>query len=592
MESQPVDPADLTGPGDRDEALDGLTELLRAAEIVGEDVLNWARHESRMSGRKIHQLLIERVPAVERDVWRILAEYVGLPFDDLTGRRSSADLAHLAPSHVAFSYHLAPLENVDGVTTVAIAQPETLAALDEVTALTGTAITAVLSPPADLERFIQALYGLGAETVDELAVPEAGVGPIRISAAESHSIGEALDSDQQASIKRFVNQILIQAIKDGASDIHIEPYERQLRVRFRLDGQLQEVPVPPMIKQFESAIVSRLKVLANLDIAEKRLCQDGQMRLMVVGRPVDVRVSVLPTIYGEGVVLRLLDRQVQFRGLDSIGMTPEMLVEYRKLLERTQGLILVTGPTGSGKTTTLYSSMTHVNRPRRKIITIEDPVEYRLEGITQIQVKESIGLSFSNLLRNILRHDPDVIMIGEIRDRETANMALSAAMTGHLVFASLHTNDAPTTVARLQNMGAPAYLVAAGLEVVLAQRLVRRICPHCREVDAPLPDQVASDLPILDGQTLYRGAGCEACRYSGYLGRMGLFEFFVAGDAIREMVLTGATAAALSAEAVREGMIPLRQAGAQLVRDGQTTIEEILRVTRDVRRNGHGETAS
>jgi len=574
-------------PAGADGAFDGLVELIRAAGIVSDDVLNWARHESRMYGRHVHQLLLERVPAVERDLWRILAEYVGAPFDDLSGRTRSVELIDRVPSHLAFSHHLAPVAVADGVMTVAVAQPSALGVLDEIAAVTGTQVTAVLSPPSDLERFIQALYGLGAETVDSLAgeTPDVDT-PIRIIAAESHSLSDALDNVQQASITTFVNQILIQAIKDGASDIHIEPYEQRLRVRFRIDGQLQEVPVPPTVKQFESSIISRVKVLGSLDIAEKRLCQDGQMRLVVLGRPIDVRISVLPTIYGEGVVLRLLDRQVQFRSLDTIGMAPGMLGEYRRMLERTQGLILVTGPTGSGKTTTLYSSMTHVNRPRRKIITIEDPVEYRLEGITQIQVKEQIGLSFSNLLRNILRHDPDVIMIGEIRDSDTANMALSAAMTGHLVFASVHTNDAPTTVARLRNMGAPSYLIAAGLEVVLAQRLVRCICPNCKQPEPPPSEQILTEFPALAGHTLYRGAGCADCRFSGYQGRTGVFELLLATDSIREMVLSEATASALRDEALARGMVPLRQAGASLVLAGRTTLAELMRVTGDLRANG------
>jgi len=558
--------------------------MVREAKIVAEDVLTWACHESRAYARPVHDLLLERVPAVEGGLWRLLASYMGVPFDDLAGRARSTDLTRRIPSQMAFNYHLAPLEVADDVLTVAVARPEALGRLDEVAAVTGMPVRAVLSPPSNLDRFIQALYGLGAEAVDSLSEElQPDVAPMRILEVESHDLPDGLDGDGQGSITAFVNRLLIQAIKDGASDIHIEPYENRLRVRFRLDGQLQEVPVPPSVKQFEAAIISRVKVLGNLDIAEKRLCQDGQMRLTVLGRPVDVRISVLPTIYGEGVVLRLLDRQVQFRSLDTLGMDPAMLEAYRALLERTGGLILVTGPTGSGKTTTLYSSMTHVNRPRRKIITIEDPVEYRLEGITQIQVKESIGLSFSTLLRSILRHDPDVIMVGEIRDSETANMALSAAMTGHLVFASVHTNDAPTTVARLRNMGAPSYLIAAGLEVVLAQRLVRQLCPRCRQEAPPPTAKVIEDFPVLAGRTLYRAVGCEHCRHTGYQGRTGVFECLIADDEIRQMTLSQATVADLRAAAVRRGMVPLRQAGMRLVVEGITTLDEVLRVTGDLR---------
>ncbi|MFW6146500.1 MAG: GspE/PulE family protein [Planctomycetota bacterium] len=570
------------------DAFADFVAMVRDAGLVAEDVLTWACHESRAYGRPVHELLLERVPAVERDLWRLLAQYMGVPFDDLAGRARSTDLTRRIPSQMAFSHHLAPVAVDDGVLTVAVARAAALGGLDEVAAITGMPVRAVLSPPSHVDRFIQALYGLGAETVDSLSEAARGeAAPMRILEVESHNLPDGLDGDRQGSITAFVNQLLIQAIKDGASDIHIEPYEHRLRVRFRLDGQLQEVPVPPSVKQFEAAIISRVKVLGNLDIAEKRLCQDGQMRLTVLGRTVDVRISVLPTIYGEGVVLRLLDRQVQFRSLDTLGMDEGMLDAYRALLERPGGLILVTGPTGSGKTTTLYSSMTHVNRPRRKIITIEDPVEYRLEGITQIQVKESIGLGFSTLLRSILRHDPDVIMVGEIRDSETANMALSAAMTGHLVFASVHTNDAPTTVARLRNMGAPSYLIAAGLEVVLAQRLVRRLCPSCRQEAPPPAATLLEDFPVLAGRTLYRAVGCDDCRHTGYQGRTGVFECLLVDDEIRQVTLSEATVVDLRAAAVRHGMVPLRQAGMRLVSEGVTTLDEVLRVTGDLQ-NGAG----
>ncbi|NLF32625.1 MAG: type II/IV secretion system protein [Planctomycetes bacterium] len=573
-------------------AADAFTDfaaMVREADLVAADVLTWACHESRAYGKPLHDLLLERVPAVERELWRLLARYMGVPFDDLAGRARSTDLTRRIPSSMAFGHHLAPLAIEEGVLVVSVARPAALGGLDEIAAITGMPVRAVLSPPSHLDRFIQLLYGLGAETVDSLSeeTPQDHT-PIRILEAESHALSDGLDGDRHGSITAFVNRLLIQAIKDGASDIHIEPYEHRLRVRFRLDGQLQEVPVPPSVKQFEAAIISRVKVLGNLDIAEKRLCQDGQMRLTVLGRSVDVRISVLPTIYGEGVVLRLLDRQVQFRSLDTIGMDAAMLAAYRAMLERPGGLILVTGPTGSGKTTTLYSSMTHVNRPRRKIITIEDPVEYRLEGITQIQVKESIGLSFSNLLRSILRHDPDVIMVGEIRDSQTANMALSAAMTGHLVFASVHTNDAPTTVARLRNMGAPSYLIAAGLEVVLAQRLVRRLCPSCRQEAPPPAPKLLEDFPVLAGRTLWRAVGCEHCRQSGYQGRTGVFECLLANEEIRQMTLSEATVADLRAAAIRHGMVPLRQAGMRLVSEGATTLDEVLRVTGDLHDDGRG----
>ena len=459
---------------------------------------------------------------------------------------------------------------------------------DHVSTLAGEQARMVLGPRSRLNRFIQNGYGLGADTVSELVNGD-GNGhsdsPIKLVAPEPVAINDDLDSTQEASVTRFVNQILIEAVKAKASDVHIEPYEQQLRVRFRVDGVLNEIHVPPAIKQLEQVIISRVKVLGDLDIAEKRLSQDGQIRLNVLGRMVDVRVSVLPSIYGESVVLRILDRQAQFQDLGEIGMPEGMLRDCRRVLSLAQGLVLVTGPTGSGKTTTLYASLNHVNHPGRKIIAIEDPVEYRLEGVTQIQVKESIGLGFSNLLRSIVRHDPDVIMVGEIRDGATANMALSSAITGHLVLATLHTNDAPTAAARLASMGAPRHMTAAALKVVLAQRLVRLICPECREELANHGGELSREFSIPAGVKLYHGRGCDACHHRGYKGRTGIFESFIVTEAISQMIDSGRSTAAIRAAAERDGLVPLRRAGTDLVRAGLTTLDEVYRVTREAAEN-------
>ncbi len=577
-----------TGSSDRQagdgEAVGGetLEHRLREAGVVAEAVLRRASRLARESGTPLQDRLIEQDPTCEREVWRVLAEYLSMPFDDLASRPPQPELAQRVPSSLAFGRELAPLAFVDGRLRLAVCRPATLGRLDELSALTGLEVEPVLVPPSALKRYVQALYGLGAQTVDELvsATPDAEP-TVQVLGAESHTIDETLDSDQQASITRFVNQMLLQAVGDGASDIHIEPYERQLRVRFRIDGQLQDVPVPATIKQLEAAIISRLKVLGNLDIAEKRLSQDGQMRLRVLNRTVDVRVSVLPSIYGESVVLRILDRQTQFRSLDELGLSPAMMATLREVLELAQGLVLVTGPTGSGKTTTLYGSLNHVNRPHRKVVTIEDPVEYRLDGITQVQVKESIGHGFGTLLRHIVRHDPDVVMVGEIRDRDTAQMALNAAMTGHLVFSTLHTNDAPTAAARLLNMGIPPYMIAASLKVVVAQRLVRLICPDCRERTRTIPPSALREFPWLAQLELWRGAGCESCHETGYRGRTALFELFAVTDEISEKILASASASALRQAARAQGMVPLREAGLDLVRQGLTTVDEVYRVTRE-----------
>ena len=580
--------------------VEAFARRLRRAGVVSEPVLRWALQEHRARRRPLHELLSERAPAAEEEVYRLLAEFLGVEFSPLGGAsgqersgqagaegKDPAELTRFVPSSFAAAHHVAPVEWRGEELVVATSDPDMLARADEVATVVGAPVRMVLSPPGRVGRLVQAMYGLGAETVNELLAVEAeGEPPVKLVAPESVSITESLDSSQEASVTRFVNQVLIEAVKSRASDIHIEPYERQLRVRFRIDGQLQEVPVPPAVKQLEQPIISRVKVLGDLDIAEKRLSQDGQVRLMVLGRPVDVRVSVLPSIHGESVVLRLLDRQALFRDLGEIGMPPAMLARYRQVLSLAQGLVLVTGPTGSGKTTTLYASLNFVNRPGRKIITIEDPVEYRLEGVTQIQVREAIGLTFSSLLRSIVRHDPDVIMVGEIRDSATANIALNAAITGHMVLATLHTNDAPTAVSRLASMGAPRYMIASALKEVLAQRLVRVICPHCRQRAGRAPPEVLRDFPALREVEIFQGAGCEACRGTGYIGRTGIFESFVIGDAISEMISASASTAAIREAAVAGGLVPLRQAGLELVRAGVTTIDEVYRVTREAAEEG------
>ena len=575
--------ASENAPADRTSRSEAFLERVRSAGAVAEALIQWAVQEHRLSGRGVHELLAERAPAAEVTIYRLLAEFLGVEFEPLAGRELDGDLARHLPSAFALARRVAPVEWREGQLVVVTSEMEMLVKADEVATVVGAPVRMVLGPATRLYRFIQRFYGLGADTVNELV---AGNGetqaPIKLVAPEPLAITDALDSTQEASVTRFVNQVLMEAVNSRASDIHIEPYEQQLRVRFRIDGVLQEVPVPPAVKQLEQAIISRVKVLGELDIAEKRLSQDGQIRLMILGRPVDVRVSVLPSIYGESVVLRLLDQQAQFRDLGEIGMPGEMLDRYRHVLSLAQGLVLVTGPTGSGKTTTLYASLNYVNRPGRKIITIEDPVEYRLEGLTQVQVKDSIGLGFSSLLRSIVRHDPDVIMVGEIRDGVTANMALNSAITGHLVLATLHTNDAPTAVSRLASMGAPRYMVASALKVVLAQRLVRVICTHCREPVETVGADVLRDFSVLEGCRIHHGRGCEACRHTGYSGRTGMFESFLVTDSMSEMITQGAGTAAIREASIRQGMVPLRQTGVDLVRAGLTSIDEVYRVTRDV----------
>jgi type II secretory ATPase GspE/PulE/Tfp pilus assembly ATPase PilB-like protein len=589
-ENQAAAPGDTGAAGPK--GTEAFVDSVRSAGVVAEPLIHWAVQESRLTGRSIHELLVERAPAAEVAIYRLLAEFLGVEFEPLAGRELDEELARFLPSTFALAHRIAPVEWQDGELVVVTSEAEMLMQADEVSTVVGAPVRLVLGPPSRLNRFIQSFYGLGAETVSEL-VSENGEAeaPVKLLAPEPVAITESLDSTQEASVTRFVNQVLIEAVKNRASDIHIEPYEQQLRVRFRIDGVLQEIPVPAAVKQLEPAIISRVKVLSDLDIAEKRLSQDGQIRLMILGRPVDVRVSVLPSIYGESVVLRILDQQAQFRDLGELGMPEDMLQRCRRVLSLAQGLVLVTGPTGSGKTTTLYASLSHINRPGRKIVTIEDPVEYRLEGITQVQVKDSIGLGFSRLLRSIVRHDPDVIMIGEIRDAATANIALNSAITGHLVLATLHTNDAPTAVSRLASMGAPRYMIASALKVVLAQRLVRVICPHCKQPVKEIPPDVLADFPVLRDGTVYRGRGCEACRHTGYSGRTGIFESFVVSPSIAEMIINGTGTAAVREAVTGQGLVPLRQAGVELARAGVTTIGEVYRVTRDIAEEDRGGAA-
>jgi len=437
-----------------------------------------------------------------------------------------------------------------------------------------------LALPSDIAKMIRELYGIGAETVQEI-IDEQIVPEIMILGPEVVDLTKQEEEGEDAAIVRFVNQLLLEAVKNEASDIHLEPYEKDLRIRYRLDGMLQTEPVPEKIKHLEAAIISRIKIMANLDIAEKRLPQDGQIRLLVMGRPIDVRVSVLPTMFGQGLALRLLDRQVVFRRLDNLGMPQEYLKLYRSVLTLSHGVVLVTGPTGSGKTTTLYGSLNEINSEDRKIITVEDPIEYQMEGITQIQVKPQIDLTFANILRNILRHDPDVIMVGEIRDRSTAQIAISAAMTGHLVFSTLHTNDAPSAPVRLLEMGVEPYLVSSALEAVAAQRLIRVLCTECRQQVDPSKITTGEDRNGLAQEPIYKSNGCPECRYSGYKGRTAIFELFTLNDKIRQMILNRQDAEQIRKEAQTLGMRTLHQSGIEKVKQGLSSLAEVYRVARE-----------
>jgi len=519
--------------------------------------------------------------AADEPLLRFLGQELGMPFVELEPRTFTREFLAKFPARILLDKHIVPLEGENGEMLAVTSDPFDTSAIDELRLATSRDFQIALAPLAEIDRCIKRYLGVGADTVQSM-ISEAGENGLQVIDTDMDDDMDLTEAAEGASIIRFVNQILTEAIELRATDVHIEPFEESLRVRYRIDGVLQEASVAAEVKQFQAAIVSRLKILAKLDIAEKRVPQDGRIKIIISGREIDVRVSVIPMIYGEAVVLRLLDRSSVLLGMDKLGMSPRDLKLMDMVLERPHGIILVTGPTGSGKTTTLYAALSQINDLARKIITIEDPIEYQLHGINQIQVSRKAGLTFASGLRAILRHDPDVVLIGEIRDSETAEIAIQASLTGHLVFSTLHTNDAPSALTRLVDMKIEPYLVASSLEAVLAQRLVRTICKECKEplsaVEmAPLKKRFGDKLP----EVLYKGRGCRQCQGTGYRGRLGIFELMVVTDDVRSLIVENASAPELRKVSVKQGMRSLRDDGFRHLQDGRTTIEEIMRVTKD-----------
>lgn len=542
------------------------------------------------TARGINGLLVEGEPparafavngVAEETLLRFLARELHLTYVELDHRTFAKEFLARFPARILLEKHIMPVEGEHGELLAVTSDPFDTSAVDELRLVTGRDFEIALAPLAEIDRCIKRYLGVGADTVQSM-ISEAGENGLQVIDTDADDDMDLTRAAEGASIIRFVNQILTEAIELRATDVHIEPFEETLRVRYRIDGVLQEASVAPEVKQFQAAIVSRLKILAKLDIAEKRVPQDGRIKIIIAGREIDVRVSVIPMLYGEAVVLRLLDRSTVLLELDKLGMGKRDLDITAMILERPHGIILVTGPTGSGKTTTLYAALSCINDIQRKIITIEDPIEYQLNGVNQIQVSRKAGLTFASGLRSILRHDPDVVLIGEIRDSETAEIAIQASLTGHLVFSTLHTNDAPSALTRLVDMKIEPYLVASSLEAVLAQRLVRTICSECKEPlspseMAPLRRRFGDELP----QTLYKGKGCRRCQGTGYRGRIGIFEMMVVTDEVRSRILENASAPELRKLATSQGMRSLRDDGFRHLREGRTTIEEILRVTKD-----------
>ena len=523
----------------------------------------------------------------QEEVLPYLGRAFGVPYVDLNEVSVDEQLLQKPPARLLLKHGLLPLREENGAVLVATSRLFDTSGLEELRVAIGRELKPVLAPAEEIARCVRKYLGVGADTVQSLVsvADEAGVRLVE----EGEGAVDLSEDAEDASIIRFVNQVLTEAIELRATDVHIEPFEDELRVRYRIDGVLQEASIPAEVRRFRASIVSRVKILSQLDIAEKRVPQDGRIKLMIAGREIDVRVSVIPMLHGEAVVLRLLDRSSALLGLEGLGMSSHDLETLSRICELPHGIVLVTGPTGSGKTTTLYAALSRINDVSRKIITIEDPIEYHLYGINQIQVSTKAGMTFARGLRSILRHDPDVVLVGEIRDRETADTAVQASLTGHLVLSTLHTNDAPGAVTRLIDMGVEPYLVASSLEAVVAQRLVRVICPDCKESYRPpqlkaLRDEFGPDVPDL----LQRGAGCRRCQGTGYRGRTGIFELMPVTEPIRGLVLQRTSTRDVRRQALADGMLSLRQDGWRHVLAGHTTVEEVLRVTKDERMHVNG----
>jgi len=537
-------------------------------------------------GKPLDEALLAGSGLSEDVLLRYLSDRFAVPYVSLDKERPPRELLEQFPARVLLKHRLVPLRQENGAVVIASSRLFDTTGIEELRLVTGKEFRLVLASSEDVERCTKRHLGVGADTV-QMLVSEAAENGIQVLDGGGEEDVDLMEAAEDVSIIRFVNQILVEAIDLRTADVHFEPFEDELRVRYRVDGVLQEANIPAEVLRFQAAIVSRLKILSHLDIAEKRLPQDGGIKLKIAGREIDVRVSVIPMLHGEAVVLRLLDRSSALLGLEQLGMSREDCAVVERILELPHGIVLVTGPTGSGKTTTLYAALSRINDVERKIVTIEDPIEYHLRGINQIQVAIKAGLTFALGLRSILRHDPDVVLVGEIRDQETAEIAVQASLTGHLVFSTLHTNDAPGAVTRLADMGIEPYLVASSLEAVLAQRLVRLICPHCKEA-APAAEAEAlraqgePDIP----QALYRGKGCRLCQGTGYRGRTGIFEMMLITDEIRELVLGRASAGEIRQRAMAQGMKSLRQDGMRHVALGRSALEEVFRETRDGRLGG------
>ena len=567
-------------------ALRRIGQILVDMGFISDDQLTMLLEEQdQRPGQLLGKIAQELQLVTEEQLVQALSEQLGLKVVELGDITLPSDLSNKITESMAQLYRVVPIKFEHNTLTVATCDPQNITIQDELRSLLGYEIKIVIAGEGDIQKTIDRYYSSDKETIEKIikdleddddlksAAKMGTGGPINITDME-----ELADS---APVRKLLNMVLLMAIKDHASDIHFEPFEDEFRIRIKADGVLFEMVPPPRHLAF--AITTRIKVMANLDIAERRMPQDGRIELTVGGHPVDLRVSVLPTIFGESVVMRVLDRSVVSLNLTKVGMDNKMIKAFRSAMDRPNGIVLVTGPTGSGKTTTLYSALSELNSMEDKLITAEDPVEYDIDGIVQCPIDSELGVTFAAILRAMLRQDPDIILVGEIRDLETAEIAIQAALTGHLVFSTLHTNDAPATVTRLKDMGVPTFMITATVEAILAQRLVRRICTNCKEEAAGVTTEMLYELGLtvdqLKGKKYYRGRGCDTCNNTGYKGRVGLFEMMILNDKLREMIMANVPTEELRKAAEGFGMTTLRTAGLDAVFLGTTTFDEILKET-------------
>jgi len=560
----------------------GIGTLLLERGTIGREQLEQALAEARRTGERVERVLVRQGLVSREEVLAVMGEQFSLPVVDLAELDVDPEVLRQLPSQLVYRQNVVPIARSNGSLTVATSDPFELAALDELRLVAGRHIELVLADEDELRQFIRAHYGVGGDTLDAMS---AGLDGKRVEVGEDGQAAseEEIEQAQEATVIKLVNDLLIEGISERATDIHIEPYEKELVVRYRIDGVLQRANVPPTIHRFGPAIISRLKIMSSLNIAEKRKPQDGRITF-VHKRPgrrpeeYDLRVSVIPMLFGEGVVLRVLNKSAVLMTLDDLGMPSAVEERWRRMISRPHGIVLVTGPTGSGKSTTLYASLNQIVSDEIKVITVEDPVEYHVPGVNQIQVNTRVGLSFAAGLRSILRHDPDAVMIGEIRDKETAETAVQASLTGHIVFSTLHTNDSAGAVTRLLDMGVEPFLVASSVEGVLAQRLVRRICPTDFEDYRPDPADLPPDFELPESGLLRRGVPSRNNRNTGYRGRIGLYELLTVTPTIREQVMARINAPTIARDAIASGdLLTLKMDGYEKVRRGATTIAEVMR---------------